>query len=617
MHFRLCAGSSCRKPGNQIHGFRSFRDSRINQGVNLQLNERSIDQFEILRELGRGGTSVVYLVKDRADGRNYAMKVLRKDDDSKQEESEQKADHLRAEAEVLKALCIDEPGNASLHPGIPAYRECVCDEKGGFAGFVMEYVEGRSLQQLLEEGRTFTVREAAEAGLQLCSIMQQLHGQNPPMIFRDLKPANILVRPDGRFVLVDYGAVRKLRKSAGADTMQLGTDGYAAPEQYGGWEQSDERTDIYGIGAVLHHMITGRPPLETGLRPLEEILGAEGESRPYAEMAKILLRSCMTAPSMRYSSCKELEKALQDVIRLRKKGRLRKKNRLSKKGSNRESGWNRFVLLINTAAVCLGLAIVFAMSAAGAETVEYFVFIEKAQKETTLEGKREAYRRAAALRPEETEAYICFLRDLAQDCEITEEEKRALDDVLFARVNSGRMWGKPADSSEGNLDRMRKKSPGNYAELEVELGKVYFACYEGGEEAARLCFRNALSAAGPWFSGRKLAEAMETVLGEDWFSERIDVWRELEAAAMREAQESGNWVFAAAVCKAASAEIALSADRYKEAGSDPEKVREVVEIAENCAENAESGRIRVPERLREELHTAVSAADRIVNSSAW
>ena len=481
----------------------------------------------------------------------------------------------------------------------------------------MEYVEGKSLQKLLEEGRTFTVREAAEAGLQLCSIMEQLHGQNPPMIFRDLKPANILVRPDGQYMLVDYGAVRKLRKSAGSDTLQLGTEGYAAPEQFGGWEQSNERTDIYGIGAVLHHMITGRPPLETGLRPLEEILGAEGETRPYAEMAKTLLRSCMTAPSMRYSSCKELEKALQGVIRLCGKSRLRNKIRLRGKGSNRESGWKRFVLLVNTAAVCLGLAIVFAMSAAGAETVEYLALIEKAQKETTLEGKREAYRRAAALRPEETEAYIFFLRDLAQDCEITEEEKRALDDVLFARVNSGRMWGKPADSSEGNLDRMRKKSPGNYAELEVELGKVYFACYEGGEEAARLCFRNALSAAGPWLGGRKLAEAMETVLGEDWFSERIDVWRELEAAAMREAQESGNGVFAAAVCKAASAEIALSADRYKEAGSDPEKVREVVEIAENCAEKAECGRIRVPERLREKLRTAVSAADRIVNSSAW
>lgn len=567
------------------------------------MNERSVDQYEILRELGRGGTSVVYLVKDKADGRNYAMKVLR-NDDGKQELSEKKADHLSAEAEVLKALCIDEPGNVSLHPGIPAYIECVCDGKGEFAGFVMEYVEGRSLQKILEDGRAYTVREAVEAGLQLCGIMEQLHGQNPPMIFRDLKPANILVRPSGEFVLVDYGAVRKLRKSAGSDTMQLGTDGYAAPEQYGGWEQSDERTDIYGIGAVLHHMITGRPPLDTGLRPLREILGAEGESRQLDEMAKILLRCCMTAPSMRYSSCKELEKALRSVIRLRTRSR------------SRERGWKWFVLLVNTAAVCLGLAIVLAASAAGAKTAEYCALIEKARKETDFEEKKEAYRRAAALRPEDQEAYICFLRELVADCVITEEEKSALDDVLFGRANAGRLWEKAAGNEEGNLERMRKKRPGDYAAFSVELGKAYFACYEGGREAARLCFRNALSAAGLWFDDRDMAEAMEVVLGEEWSKGRIDAWRELEETSTREAEMSGNGVFAAAVCKAAAAEIALSADRHREVGTDMEMAKEVVQVADIFMENAENGRIYVPERLREEMRTAVRSAERAVSNWA-
>ena len=574
------------------------------------MNERSIDQYEILRELGRGGTSVVYLVTDRADGRNYAMKVLRKDD-NKPEVFEQEADqlrarteNLRAEAEVLQALCTDEQGNVACHPGIPAYRECVCDEKGEFAGFVMEYVEGRSLQKILEDGRAYTVREAVEAGLQLCGIMEQLHGQDPPMIFRDLKPANILVRPDGQFVLVDYGAVRKLRKSAGSDTMQLGTDGYAAPEQYGGWEQSDERTDIYGIGAVLHHMITGRPPLDTGLRPLREILGAEGESRQLDEMAKILLRCCMTAPSMRYSSCKELEKALRSVIRLWTRSR------------SRERGWKWFVLLVNTATVCLGLAIVLAASAAGAETAEYCALIETAANETTLEEKKEVYQRAAALRPEDPEAYICFLRDLVEDCVITEGEKRALDDVLFARVSAGGLWGTAAGNAEGNLERMRKKRPGDYAALQMELGKVYFACYEGGREAAKQCFRNALAEGGIWFGDREMAEAMEVVLGEEWSGERIVAWRVLEETAEREAEMIGNGVFAAAVCKAAAVEIALSEDRYREAGTDMKMVKEVVENAERFMENAESGRIYVPERLQGELRTAVRSAARVVRSWA-
>ena len=602
------------------------------------MNERSIDQFEILRELGRGGTSVVYLVTDRADGRNYAMKVLRRDDNEaeelapKEDNLQAKAAALRNESEVLQALCTDNQGNVTHHPGIPAFRECVCDENGDFAGFVMEYVEGRSLQQILEDGKCYTVRETVEAGLQLCGIMEQLHGQEPPMIFRDLKPANILVRPGGEFVLVDYGAVRKLRKSAATDTMRLGTDGYAAPEQYGGWEQSDERTDIYGIGAVLHHMITGRPPLETGLRPLREILGSKGESRQYAEMAKILLLCCMTAPSMRYSSCKELGKALKGVLGSCEKGGTAKKRLLgiagyrSRNAGNRfrervapgssERAWNRFVLLINTAAVCLVLALVLAASAAGAKTAEYCALIEKARKETDFEEKKEAYRRAAALRPEDQEAYICFLRELAADCVITEEEKSALDDVLFGRANAGRLWEKAAGNEEGNRERMRKKRPGDYAAFSVELGKAYFACYEGGREAARLCFRNALSAAGLWFDDRDMAEAMEVVLGEEWSKERIDAWRELEETSTREAEMSGNGVFAAAVCKAAAAEIALSADRHREAGTDMEMVKEVVQVAEIFMENAEKGRIYVPERLREELRTAVRSAARAVGSWA-
>lgn len=604
-----------------------------------------MDQYEILRELGRGGTSVVYLVTDRADGRNYAMKTLREDCGNKPEEYEQKAEHLRAEAEVLKALCAnglesevlkeicrDEQDTAFSHSGIPAFRECVCDENGDFAGFVMEYVEGRSLQQILEDGKCYTVRETAEAGLQLCGIMEQLHGQEPPMIFRDLKPANILVRPGGEFVLVDYGAVRKLRKSAATDTMQLGTDGYAAPEQYGGWEQSDERTDIYGIGAVLHHMITGRPPLETGLRPLREILGSKGESRQYAEMAKILLLCCMTAPSMRYSSCKELGKALKGVLGSCERGGTAKKRLLGIAGyrsrnagnrfreraarGSREKVWNRFVWLANTAAVCLVLALVLAASAAGAKTAEYCALIEKARKETDFEEKKEAYRRAAALRPEDQEAYICFLRELAADCVITEEEKSALDDVLFGRANAGRLWEKAAGNEEGNLERMRKKRPGDYAAFSVELGKAYFACYEGGREAARLCFRNALSAAGLWFDDRDMAEAMEVVLGEEWSKGRIDAWRELEETSTREAEMSGNGVFAAAVCKAAAAEIALSADRHREVGTDMEMAKEVVQVAEIFMENAENGRIYVPERLREEMRTAVRSAERAVNNWA-
>ena len=131
-----------------------------------------------------------------------------------------------------------------------------------------------------------------------------------------------------------------------------------------------------------------------------------------------------------------------------------------------------------------------------------------------------------------------------------------------------------------------------------------------------MCFRNALSAAGLWFDDRDMAEAMEVVLGEEWSKGRIDAWRELEETSTREAEMSGNGVFAAAVCKAAAAEIALSADRHREVGTDMEMAKEVVQVAEIFMENAENGRIYVPERLREEMRTAVRSAERAVNNWA-
>ena len=369
-----------------------------------------MDQYEILRELGRGGTSVVYLAADRSDGRIYAMKVLGRGGSEpeilKEAEVQLRAEaevqlraeaegqlraevegklraeaagKLRAEAEVLKALCRNGQGVEAGNSGIPAFRECVCDENGDFAGFVMEYVEGRSLQQILEEGKKYSVREAAEAGVRLCNVLARMHRMDPPMIYRDLKPANILVRPDGTW--------------AGKDTDRLGTEGYAAPEQYGGWEQSDVRTDVYGIGAVLHHMITGRTPLETGLRPLEEFAvrrAGDRLPREYSYMAKILLRCCSVAPSMRCPSCAELEKALRGVIRICDKA----VRRTNEAGAYADRVWRKITILVGAAAVFLVCSGMLAASSAEAGKREYRILIRNAQEESGLSQKTEAYRKA-------------------------------------------------------------------------------------------------------------------------------------------------------------------------------------------------------------------------------
>ncbi len=569
---------------------------------NANENRRSVDQFEILRELGRGGTSIVYLVADRADRKNYAMKVLRRDDSSKPEDLQGAAEQLRAEAAVLELLGRNSQKQAGsgagknsfeerIHgKGIPTFIECVSDESGDFAGFVMEYVEGRSLQQILEEGKQFSIREAAEAGVQLCAILGRLHRMNPPMIYRDLKPANILVRSDGALVVVDFGAVRKYREGAGKDTSRLGTEGYAAPEQYGGWEQSDERTDIYGIGAVLHHMITGRPPLETGLRPLEEFGGATAGGRAprsFSYMAKTLLRCCSVAPSMRYSSCTELEKALYNVIRM-----CERADGTSAGVVHADTMWRKFTLLIASAVIFLVCSGMLAASSAEAGEREYRLLIRNAQEVRGLSEKTEAYRRAVRARPVDSEAHLAFLRELMGDYVITREEKEALESVFYTANSVG---------------RMREKRPGEYARFEMEVGWCYFACWEGGMEAARAAFENAGRAAGLWGEGRKVAEAMGVVLSETWTRERIEGWRVLERAAIKEATRSGEGIFAAAVCRAAVTEVALFPGRFEAAGADPDAMKEVTEAAVEFMDELEKGRVQVPERIREELRMAIDS----------
>ena len=602
----------------------------MNKNVNENL--RSVDQYEILRELGRGGTSIVYLVADRADGKNYAMKVLRRDDGSNPEDLQEAAEQLWAEAAVLELLGRDPQKQAArdsqkqagrdpqkqagsgagknsfeerIHgKGIPTFIECVSDESGDFAGFVMEYVEGRSLQQILEEGKQYSIREAAEAGVQLCAILGRLHRMNPPMIYRDLKPANILARPDGSWVVVDFGAVRKYREGAGKDTSRLGTEGYAAPEQYGGWEQSDERTDIYGIGAVLHHMITGRPPLETGLRPLEEFGGATAGGRAprsFSYMAKTLLRCCSVAPSMRYSSCSELEKALLGVIRLCEKtgadgtgtdGASINAGSLARRAAHADTMWRKFALLIGIAVVFLVCSGMLAASSAEAGEREYRLLIKNAQEERGLSEKTEVYRRAVRVRPVDSEAHLAFLRELMGDYVITREEKEALESVFYTANSVG---------------RMREKRPGEYARFEMEVGWCYFACWEGGMEAARAAFENAGRAAGLWGEGRKVAAAMGVVLSEEWTRERIEGWRVLERVAIKDALGSGEGIFAAAVCRAAVTEVALFPDRFEEVGADPDAMKEVKAAALQFMDEVEKGRVQVPERIREELRGAIDS----------
>ena len=141
--------------------------------------------------------------------------------------------------------------------GVPAVKECVADD--GKLIVVEEYVQGRSLKQVLDEQGLLNEEQAYEIAVQLVDILVRLHQLEPAIVHRDIKPSNIIIEKNGHVNLIDFNAARHVNADKNEDTRMLGTVYFAAPEQFG-FGQSDERTDIYGLGATINNIMTGDKP---------------------------------------------------------------------------------------------------------------------------------------------------------------------------------------------------------------------------------------------------------------------------------------------------------------------------------------------------------------------
>lgn len=141
--------------------------------------------------------------------------------------------------------------------GVPAVKECVADD--GKLIVVEEYVQGRSLKQVLDEHGLLNEEQAYDIAVQLADILVRLHQLEPAIVHRDIKPSNIIIEKNGHVNLIDFNAARHVNADKNEDTRMLGTVYFAAPEQFG-FGQSDERTDIYGLGATINYIMTGDKP---------------------------------------------------------------------------------------------------------------------------------------------------------------------------------------------------------------------------------------------------------------------------------------------------------------------------------------------------------------------
>ncbi len=249
------------------------------------LNQR----YRVLNELGAGGFGVVYRVEDtKFANRLLAAKRLIKPSGATTHKEYQKAiDAFKREAEMLAHL---------RHLNLPYIHDCF--EENNDYYLIMDLISGETLEKHLEKG-LLPIPEALRIGIELATVLDYLHTRTPPIIFRDLKPSNMMFTPEGHIYLIDFGIARFFKPSQTQDTVSLGSPGYSPPEQYGK-ARTTIKSDIYSLGAVIHQMLTGADPSLspfnfdplTGQMPvlqqlLDRMLDMKAEQRP-ASAAKVM-----------------------------------------------------------------------------------------------------------------------------------------------------------------------------------------------------------------------------------------------------------------------------------------------------------------------------------------
>lgn len=275
----------------------------------LEIGSLVDGKYKVLNEIGHGGMSVVYLAIVERANQTWAIKEVRKNGATKDDIVQQ---GLVAEMNILKRL---------NHPHLPRIIDII-DHEDSFL-IVMDYIEGIDLDKKLREGPQ-KWNDVVEWGKQLCDVFAYLHSRKPPIIYRDMKPGNVKLKPNGDVVLFDFGTAREYKsQKAGDDTTCLGTRGYAAPEQYGGMGQTDARSDIYCLGATMFHLVTGRlpgGPPDYNIPPIRSICpwlprtGKEGNC--VRGLEKIILKCVEPNPANRYQNCAELMYDLEHIDRI-------------------------------------------------------------------------------------------------------------------------------------------------------------------------------------------------------------------------------------------------------------------------------------------------------------
>jgi serine/threonine-protein kinase len=417
-------------------------------------------KYEILKQIGQGGMSKVYLAMDVRLNKQWAVKEIEKFSEDKN--NEVIVQSLIAEANLMKRLD---------HPALPRIVDII--ERETTILVVMDYIEGEPLSHLLAEEGAQPQERVIGWAKQLCQVLYYLHSCDPPIIYRDIKPSNILLQPGGNLKLIDFGIAREYKKNQVSDTTNLGTRGYAAPEQFSITMQTDARTDIYGLGATLYHLVTGIHPAE---EPYDYYPIRYWNPELSGGLEHIIATCLQKDPKNRYPSCVELLYDLHHYEEVDETFRNRQKRKI--KG---------FFSIFCISILFLILGIATTIFGTITKNNQYETKLKQAGQMASNDVERaDLLLEAIQIKPESVEAYQELVETYKSDGEFSVEEETQLKKCLNSNLSY----------VQGEKD---------YPDLAFEIGKLYWHYYSYGTEQSEDNRATRIKSAAKWFE-----DALET-----------------------------------------------------------------------------------------------------------
>lgn len=432
----------------------------------LKVGDLIDGKYKILNEIGRGGMSTVYLAINEKANKPWAVKEVRKNGISNRELVKQS---LMVEINLLKKL---------KHKGLPSIVDII-DQQDNYL-IVMDYIEGITLENIMQEEGVQPQEKVVDWAIQLCDVLQYLHTRKPAIIYRDMKPSNIMLRSDGSVVLIDFGTAREFKERHVEDTTCLGTQGYAAPEQFGGMGQTDERTDIYSLGATMYRLVTGHNPSEP---PYEMYPITHWNPRLSTGLEGIIAKCTSKDPKSRYQSVQEVRYALEHYRDLDLDSIRRYRRNL------------RILLAAGGMTVMLfGASGVSYAAADHMQKDEYAYNLEAGRRSPNKQDSIAFYQKAIQTDCAGEEAYDQLLTLFTQDGVLDEQEEKVLLQLSI--------------SVDKYLERYKMQNPDGYAGLCYRIGSSYWYYYEHEEKRQ--------AGAVAWFESAKAGFAGNPEKEQEW-----------------------------------------------------------------------------------------------------